>query len=114
MSAQPLRRPNQPITINVRASDRTGQKGGRVDTWNLLRDDFAFVEDKTFRETASNGNIRTQKGKQFRIRRDDTITAKLHQIVYNGATYNIRAIKVDDRNTRSEYTIIEGLSGVAQ
>lgn len=108
------RRPNQPIEIQLRAGDRTGSIGGQVDAWSKVRDTFAFVEDKTFRETRESGRIVPVQGKQFRIRRDDTLDASNNRIVYNGLNYNIRSLKVDDRNIRSPYTIINADAGVAQ
>lgn len=108
------RRPNQPIEIQIRAGDRTGSIGGQVDNWDKVRDDFAFVEDKSFRETNVAGRIVSVIGKQFRIRRDDTLTASNNRIAFDGKNYNIRSLKVDDRNIRSPYTVINADAGVAQ
>lgn len=111
--AKPLRRPTQPIEIQLRAGDRTGQKGGQVDAWSKIRDDVAFVEDVTFREQNSAGRVVPVRGKRFRIRRDDTLSASDNGILYNGLLYNIRGLKVDDRNIRSPYTIITAEAGEA-
>ncbi len=87
--------------------------GGQVDTWATVRTDFAHVKDKTFREAADGGRILSMQGLVFTIRRDNTLTAENNGVLYNGKQYNIRAIRVDDRNIRSPYTIIEGVEGVA-
>lgn len=112
--AKPSRRPNQPIEIQTRAGSRAGSVGGQVDAWTKVRDDFAFVADRTFGERALGGRITTVQGKQFRVRRDDTLTASNNRVVFGGLAYNIRSLKIDDRNTRSPYTIINADAGVAQ
>ena len=104
---------NQPITIQVRSDSKAGGMGGQVDTWDTVRADFAHVEDKTFREAADGGRIISMQGKRFTIRRDNTLTSEDNGVLYDSVQYNIRAIRVDDRNVRSPYTIIEGIEGAA-
>ncbi len=109
--AQPKRRPNQPVEIQVRAPSRAGSIGGQVDAWDKVRDDFAFVKDQSFREASEAGRFVSVTGKEFRLRRDDTLTAENNRLVYEGLAYNIRSIKIDDRNTRSPYTVMRCDSG---
>ncbi len=107
------RRPNQSITLQVRASVR-GTGGGQTDTWNLLRHDYAFVEDVSFRETNEAGRVAPVRAKRFKIRRDDDIDASNNRVVYAGRNYNIRDVKVDERNIRNNYTVLTATAGVAQ
>lgn len=109
-----IRRPNQPVEVQIRSASRTGSIGGQTDTWVKVRDDFAFVRDTSFREASEAGRFVSVTGKEFRLRRDDTLTAENNRVLFDGLAYNIRSIKVDDRNTRSPYTILRCESGVAQ
>lgn len=111
--ARNSRRLNQPITLQVRDTTRNAI-GGQKDDWVLLRSTFAFVEDKTFLESIEAGRRVPVVGKEFTVRRDNTLDASNNSILYLSERYNIRSIKVDDRNKRSPYTIIQAVSGVAQ
>ena len=108
------RRPNQPVEIQTRAASRTGSIGGQVDTWAKVRDDFAVVRDLSYGEASEAGRITAVTGKEFRLRRDDALTSEDNRLVYDGLAYNIRSIRIDDRNTRSPYSVLKCDSGVAQ